>query len=90
MVARDTTAVPAARADPAAGRRASARLAAPPMLAWLAANAFYWAAADRAGFDWFLVRTHARWDSGNYLSVTRHGYTLAHCLAGLFYQYVLI
>jgi hypothetical protein len=48
------------------------------------------AAADRAGFDWFLVRTHARWDSGNYLSITGHGYTLAHCLAGLFYQYVLI
>jgi hypothetical protein len=43
------------------------RLAAPPVLAWLAANALYWTAADRAGYDYFLVRTHARWDSGNYL-----------------------
>ena len=49
------------------------------MLAWLAANVLYWAAADRAGFDFLLVRTHARWDSGNYLNIARHGYTLARC-----------
>ncbi|HKQ01826.1 MAG TPA: hypothetical protein VJ735_16000, partial [Actinomycetes bacterium] len=58
----------------------AANLLAPPMLAWLAANALYWAAADRAGFDYLLVRTHARWDSGNYLNIARHGYTLAHCV----------
>ena len=56
------------------------RLAAPPVLAWLAANALYWAAADRAGYDFFLVRTHARWDSGNYLKIAGHGYSLAHCV----------
>jgi hypothetical protein len=49
-------------------------------LAWLAANALYWAAADRQGFDDLLVRTHARWDSGNYLNIAMHGYTLAHCV----------
>jgi hypothetical protein len=79
MAARGSALIPGGRADPAAGWRASAWLV-PPLLAWLAANAFYWAAADRAGFDWFLVRTHARWDSGNYLNIARHGYTLAHCL----------
>jgi hypothetical protein len=51
----------------------------PPLLAWLLANACYWAAADRGGFDYLLVRTHARWDSGNYLNIARRGYTLAHC-----------
>jgi hypothetical protein len=61
-------------------RRRAATLLAPPALAWLGANALYWAAADRAGFDYLLVRTHARWDSGNYLNIARHGYTLAHCV----------
>src|SRR5512132_2684697 len=61
MAARGSTLIPGGRADPAAGRRASARLV-PPLLAWLAANAFYWAAAEHAGYDFFLVRTHARWD----------------------------
>jgi hypothetical protein len=50
------------------------------VLAWLAGNALYWAAADRQGFDYLLVRTHARWDSGNYLNIATHGYTLAHCV----------
>lgn len=58
----------------------AATLLVPPVLAWLAANALYWAAADRQGFDYLLVRTHARWDSGNYLNIARHGYTLAHCV----------
>jgi hypothetical protein len=74
------TAPAPAAADRRSRRRRAATLLAPPMLAWLGANALYWAAADRAGFDWFLVRTHARWDSGNYLSIARHGYTLAHCV----------
>ena len=68
-----------------AGRRGrwpatATRLAVPPVLAWLAANALYWAAADGAGYDFFLVRTHARWDSGNYLKIAGHGYSLAHCV----------
>jgi hypothetical protein len=67
-----------------AGRRhpwpAAATWLAPPVGAWLAANALYWAAADRAGYDFLLVRTHARWDSGNYLNIARHGYSLAHCV----------
>ena len=68
----------------AVGQRSPGPLAAgllvPPVLAWLAANVLYWAAADRQGFDYLLVRTHARWDSGNYLNIARHGYTLAHCV----------
>jgi hypothetical protein len=59
-----------------------AALLLPPALAWLAAQAFYWAAADHGGFDYFLVRTHARWDSGHYLNIARHGYTLYHCVPG--------
>ena len=74
-----TTALPAA-----AGRRSRwprvATLVVPPLAAWLGANALYWAAADRGGFDYLLVRTHARWDSGNYLHIAGHGYTLAHCV----------
>jgi hypothetical protein len=58
----------------------AATLLVPPVLAWLGANALFWAAADRQGFDYLLVRTHARWDSGNYLNIARHGYTLAHCV----------
>jgi hypothetical protein len=58
----------------------AATLLVPAVLAWLAANTLYWAAADRQGFDYLLVRTHARWDSGNYLNIARHGYTLAHCV----------
>ena len=45
-----------------------AALAVPPVLAWLAGHAIYWAVAAHDGFDYMLVRTHARWDSGNYLS----------------------
>ena len=51
----------------------------PPVVAWLAANVLYWAAADRGGYDYLLVRTHARWDSGNYLNIARRGYALTHC-----------
>jgi len=50
----------------------------PPVMAWLAANVLYWA-ADRGGYDYLLVRTHARWDSGNYLNIARRGYALTHC-----------
>ena len=51
----------------------------PPVVAWLAANVLYWAAADRGGYDYLLVRTHARWDSGSYLNIARRGYALTHC-----------
>lgn len=62
------------------GRRQAAALVVPPVLAWLAGHALYWAAAAHNGFDYFLVRTHARWDSGNYLNIARHGYTLLRCV----------
>src|SRR6266540_3894625 len=62
------------------GRRQAAALVVPPVLAWLAGHALYWAAAAHNGFDHFLVRTHARWDSGNYLNIARHGYTLLRCV----------
>jgi hypothetical protein len=62
-------------------RRAVA-LAVPPLLAWLAAHALYWAAADHLGVDYLLVKTHARWDSGQYLNIARHGYVLRHCVPG--------
>ena len=62
------------------GRRQAAALVVPPVLAWLAGHALYWAAAAHNGFNYFLVRTHARWDSGNYLNIARHGYTLLRCV----------
>jgi len=62
------------------GRRQAPALVVPPVLAWLAGHALYWAAAADNGFDYFLVRTHARWDSGNYLNIARHGYTLLRCV----------
>jgi hypothetical protein len=37
-------------------------------------------AAARNGVDYLLVRTHARWDSGNYQNISRHGYQLLHCI----------
>jgi hypothetical protein len=61
------------------GRRRVVALLGPPALA---GHALYWAAAARNGFDYFLVRTHARWDSGHYLNIARHGYTLQHCVPG--------
>jgi hypothetical protein len=61
-------------------RRRVVAQAVPPALAWLVAHGLYWTAADRDGFDYLLASTHARWDSGQYLNIARHGYVLQHCL----------
>lgn len=53
-----TTPAIAAVGQRSRGPRA-ATLLVPSLLAWLAGNALYWAAADRQGFDYLLVRTHA-------------------------------
>ena len=68
----------AMRVGPA--RRRVAELTVPPALAFLAGHALYWAAAARNGYDYFLVSTHARWDSGQYLNIARRGYTLMRCV----------
>jgi hypothetical protein len=38
--------------------------------------------AHHYGFNYLLVRTHARWDSGNYAAIAREGYTLFRCVPG--------
>jgi Gpi18-like mannosyltransferase len=51
----------------------------PPLAAWLAAAALLCAAAAATGHDPFAASTWARFDSGNYESIARHGYDLHRC-----------
>jgi hypothetical protein len=64
---------------PTSRRARWAALLVPPAVAYLAGNAFYWLVAHQVGLSYFLARTHARWDSGNYLRMAQDGYTLYHC-----------
>lgn len=65
--------------EPTSRRARLAALLLPPTVVYLAGNAFYWLVAHQVGLSYFLARTHARWDSGNYLKIAQEGYTLSHC-----------
>lgn len=65
-----------------AGHRRLPALLVPPVVALVASNLFYWMVANHYGFNYFLARTHARWDSGNYATIAREGYSLFHCVPG--------
>jgi len=55
------------------------RAALPPVLAWLGALGLLWLVAALAGFSPWHAGTWARWDSGLYEDIARHGYTLVRC-----------
>ena len=54
----------------------------PPLAAWLAAAALLCGAATAAGHSPFEASTWARFDSGHYESIARHGYDLHRCRPG--------
>lgn len=62
------------------GRSRLVALLVPSVVAYLAGNAFYWLVAHQSGVNYFAARSHARWDSGNYLKMAQEGYTLYHCI----------
>ncbi len=54
----------------------------PPLAAWLAAAALLCGAATATGRSPFEASTWARFDSGHYESIARHGYDLHRCRPG--------
>lgn len=54
----------------------------PPLVAWIAGAALLCAAAAATGHDPFAASTWARWDSGYYEGIARHGYELHVCRPG--------
>ncbi len=52
---------------------------APPLVLWAMVVGMLVAVTTANGFDPFLSRTWARWDSGLYLSIARRGYDLFPC-----------
>jgi hypothetical protein len=51
----------------------------PPLAAWSAAALFLLGMAVATGHDPFQTRVWARWDSGLYFDIARHGYTVFPC-----------
>jgi hypothetical protein len=54
----------------------------PPLVAWVAGAALLFAAAIATGHDPVAASSWARWDSGYYEGIARHGYELHRCRPG--------
>jgi hypothetical protein len=54
----------------------------PPLAAWIAGAALLSLAAVATGHDPFAASSWARWDSGYYEQIARHGYELHRCRPG--------